>query len=891
MARKAFALFGVIGLEGASAVFKQLNAIDKKAKDVSKQLMKTGRAFEKVGKGMTKTFTVPIAIAGAAILKFGGDFEKAMTTSLAIMGDVSDKMKKEMSGAARDMSKRTKQSAAELANAYYFLASAGYDAAQSIKALPVVTKFATAGNFEMSLATDLLTDALSALGMAVDDAAKNEINLIEVSDVLVKANTLANASVQQFSESLTNKAGAALKILGKTVQEGTAVLAAYADQGVKGAEAGTQLGIVLRDLQKAAINNEQAFKDSKISVFDNAGEMRNMADVIGDVESSLEGMSDKQKKATLSTLGFQEKSISSLLTLIGTSEKIREYQVALEDAAGTTENVSEKQLQNFNDQLTILKNRLIDVAIGLSQDLLPVMKNRVVPAVEEFIKKIQGLIDKFRALPSGVKETIFRIVGLTAVMGPAFMITGKLMTAIAGLRTTVLLLNQALLANPFGLFGLAVVAVGVSVVGLKNKMRDLRLEHEKYIILTTDQAKNNDLLESFDKLQDGMLANKAALKDNATFYKHFGKEVDELSKKARELGKEIVGNTTERYQLIEAIANELTGARSLTGVTKTYAEMLSVVKKRIEGTTKATKDNTESIDENSNAVDKNSSKKLEAILADSAALRAQREEFLAADKKIADDKKLQRESDLLADQEAADRMYNMKLSYEEKLAEKKKNIANLAIDSVYQAFDIFSSIYENQQITLDNYYNKERENIELSAESEAIKQQKIKALDEKTAKEKAKINRKAANLEKVSAIFSIGLSTAQGIMKGYAQLGPIGGTIAAVIIGALGVAQTAIAASKPLPQMADGGIVKNKIGGVDVKVAEAGQDELIMPLKTGIDAISSSIMGKLNSGGNSVTNKGITLNVGTLIADRMGIKKLHRMLQEFDFSEAERVMA
>ena len=137
---------------------------------------------------------------------------------------------------AKSVSKTTTYSAKQAAEAYYFLASAGMSAATSMAALPKVAKFAQAGNFDLALATDLVTDAQSALGLSSKDTAKSIEGLTRVSDVLVKANTLANASVQQFSESLTNKAGAALRLVGKDVEEGVAVLAAFADQGLKGSE-------------------------------------------------------------------------------------------------------------------------------------------------------------------------------------------------------------------------------------------------------------------------------------------------------------------------------------------------------------------------------------------------------------------------------------------------------------------------------------------------------------------------------------------------------------------------------------------------------------------------------------------------------------------------------
>ena len=174
-----------------------------------------------------------LGVATVASIKAFADFDAEMTKSLAIMGNVSDSLQDDMSDAAREVAKTTTFSANQAAEAYFFLASAGLDAAASIEAMPKVAKFAQAGMFDMALATDLLTDAQSALGLTIrDDAIKNMENLVRVSDVLVKANTLANASVEQFSTALTTKAGAALRALGKDVEEGVAVLAAFADQAL-----------------------------------------------------------------------------------------------------------------------------------------------------------------------------------------------------------------------------------------------------------------------------------------------------------------------------------------------------------------------------------------------------------------------------------------------------------------------------------------------------------------------------------------------------------------------------------------------------------------------------------------------------------------------------------
>ena len=345
------------------------------------------------------------AIAGT--VDAAATLDDAMTKSLAIMGDVSDAMRTDMTDAARQVAKETTFSASQAADAYFYLASAGLDAAASLKAMPLVARFAQAGNFDLALATDLLTDAQSALGLTIrDDVVANMRNMAAVSDVLVKANTLANATVQQFSESLTNKGGAALRLVNKELEEGVAVLATWADQGVKGAEAGTRLDIVLRDLANAAIKQAGAFERFGISVFDAQGEMRGMADIVADMERAFDGLSTKQVRAGLATLGFQQRTVSATVSLLGSSGAIRRYQTALEAAGGTTRTVAEKQLESFKAQAILLDNALVDLSITAGQALIPVLKDIAVAIREDILPELGRMFDELRRLDPAFDLTL-----------------------------------------------------------------------------------------------------------------------------------------------------------------------------------------------------------------------------------------------------------------------------------------------------------------------------------------------------------------------------------------------------------------------------------------------------------------------------------------------------
>jgi len=403
------------------------------------------RQAEKSLTNFGKNAGIALGAATAAVGAFAvmsvkafAEFDAEMTKSLAIMGDVSDTLRSDMAQAAREVAKETTFSANQAAESFFFLASAGLDATQSIAALPQVSKFAQAGMFDMALATDLLTDAQSALGLTVDDATANLTNLTRVSDVLVKANTLANASVEQFSKALTTKAGAALRSLGKEVEEGVAVLAAFADQGIKGEIAGTQLSIVLRDLTTKAIDNRREFDRYNVSVFDSAGEMRNMADIVGDLEGALDGMSDETAKATLLQMGFSDKSLASLMALMGTSEAIREYEQSLKDAGGTTDEVSGKQLETFNAQLDLLKSRFTDVMLTVGEGLTPTLMTfaeEMGPLIDELAPALIGLFEEMAPV---IEELFTQLPGFIEALIPLIPVVGDLATLVLGMAQAIM---------------------------------------------------------------------------------------------------------------------------------------------------------------------------------------------------------------------------------------------------------------------------------------------------------------------------------------------------------------------------------------------------------------------------------------------------------------------
>jgi TP901 family phage tail tape measure protein len=370
---------------------------------------------------MSLAVTAPLAILGGLGVRAFSDFDQAMTESTSIM-QVTNKQMERMKELALELSAEgtVLQAPKDLAESYFFLASAGKDAEQAMALLPQVATFATAGAFDMALATDLLTDAQSALGLTSKDVAKDMESLTLVGDTLVKANTLANASVQQFSTALTTKAGAAIKAYNIDLNEGVALLAAYADQGIKAELAGNAVDRMLRLLTKASRENASAFEALNVRVFDSQGEFRTFQEIIGDLERATQHLSTEQKAAALEMLGFEARVQAVILPLLGTSKALGRYSKELDNVGGVMQDVAKKQMESFRNQMTDLLNLIKVAGVELGEVLAPTL-----------IRVAQGvgrLVDKWRTLEDNTKRLVVAFAALAAAMGPVLVAMGSMIT-------------------------------------------------------------------------------------------------------------------------------------------------------------------------------------------------------------------------------------------------------------------------------------------------------------------------------------------------------------------------------------------------------------------------------------------------------------------------------
>jgi TP901 family phage tail tape measure protein len=452
-----------------SNYIKELEKAEKKTTStvarISQTLDKVGRSMQSMGRTLTTRVTMPLVALGGAAVRAFSTFDQAMVESTAIMNVTAEQIN-QMREHALDLAKQGTQGPRELAESYYFLASAGMNAEESMQALPEIMKFATAGAFDMAEATDLLTDAQSAFGLTVKgDAELNRKNMVALGDQLVKANTLANASVQQFSEALTNRGAAAFRAFNKDSSEALATLAVMADRGLKGVAAGTSLERLTTLLAKSALGNAEAHDLMGLKIFDASGKMRHMGDIVNNLDDILAGMDDETKALTLDMLGFDARVQSTIKLLLGGGDALKRFDKELDNAGDTTQKVYDEQMKSFSAQVKVLWDQIKVLGIEIGEKL--------VPHIKTLLSWVEKQIEKWDDLEEGTQETILKMGAFTAAIGPLLTAGGTLLTwagalikAIASIKAGVLALIPlmkgkwlaAMLASRAGILGIVAAA-------------------------------------------------------------------------------------------------------------------------------------------------------------------------------------------------------------------------------------------------------------------------------------------------------------------------------------------------------------------------------------------------------------------------------------------------
>lgn len=459
--------------QSATAVQK-IAATGEKLKTVGDNISSAGQKLLPV--------TVGVTALGTASVTTAANFESSMSQVQATMGITKDAMSTvngqsvntmdTLSKLAKKMGAETAFSASECAEALNYLALAGYDTQQMCDTLPTVLNLAAAGDIALADASDMVTDAMSALGMGVDEAET-------MVDQMAKTASTTNTSVAQLGEGILTIGATAKSIKGGTAELNTA-LGILANNGIKGAEGGTHLRNIILSLQNPTDKAAAQMEALGLSVYDSEGNMRSMNDILGDLNKSMDGMTSAEKSNIISTI-FNKTDLSSVNALLAnTGETWDSLQKSITDSGGAAQQMADTQLDNLQGQITILKSALEGLAISFGELLMPTIK-QIVGWVQKFVDRLNGMND-------GMKKVIMTVALLAAALGPVLIVIGKVISAVGTIMTVVpkiagvintvkgafAALNTTMLANPITLIIAAIAALVAAFIYLWNNCDGFR---------------------------------------------------------------------------------------------------------------------------------------------------------------------------------------------------------------------------------------------------------------------------------------------------------------------------------------------------------------------------------------------------------------------------------
>ena len=375
---------------------------------------KVGQAVQTAGQHMMKVTTAIGGVAAASVT-VAANFEQQMSKVQAISGATAEETDK-LTESARQWGRDTKYSATEAGEAFEYMALAGWKTDDMLEGIGGILNLAAASAMDLGTASDIVTDYLTAFGLSAKDAGK-------FADEMAYAMSHSNTTTEALGEAYKNCAATAAS-MGYSVEETTAVLMTMANAGVKGGEAGTALNAIMTRLATDTKGCATELAKYGVEVYDAQGNMNSLSSILTGVRGVWNNLTDEQQANLAKTIAGTNQ-FSALQTImsglsdeaIASGMSFSDYAEALQNCDGTASDMAATMQDNLLGRLTQLKSKLEDIGITVGNALLPFM--------EKAVAKIGELADKFAALSPQQQETILKIAGVVAAIGPLLTIVGK----------------------------------------------------------------------------------------------------------------------------------------------------------------------------------------------------------------------------------------------------------------------------------------------------------------------------------------------------------------------------------------------------------------------------------------------------------------------------------
>lgn len=419
------------------------------------------KGFERVAGTVVKIGTAiggALSAAGGYAIKVGSDFEAGMSNVAAISGATGEDLQK-LTDLAKEMGATTKFSATEAAEGYQYMAMAGWKTEDMLNGLPGIMNLAAAAGEDLGEVSDIVTDALTAMGLSANDSA-------HFADVLAAASSNSNTNVSMMGETFKYAAPLA-GALGYNIEDLAQAIGLMANSGIKSTQAGTSLRSILTRLADPPKDCAAAMEQYGISMTNSDGTMKSLMEVMENMRDSLGGLSEQEQASAASAIGGQE-AMSGLLAIVNASESdFDKLASAIDNADGAAQSMADTAQDNLQGKLTILKSALEGVGISAYEKFEEPLKKAVDMVTEAvsnfdldaFLQKGSDVLEKLKDAAPVIATITGALTGLYGSLKMADKLKnfGEMMAAISK--------AGGLIASIGGPIAIVVAAIAALVAG------------------------------------------------------------------------------------------------------------------------------------------------------------------------------------------------------------------------------------------------------------------------------------------------------------------------------------------------------------------------------------------------------------------------------------------
>ena len=490
------------------------------------------------------------------------DFNKTLTNSITMFGELDEEMEGALETATRELATNIPRSANDAAEALYYFGSAGLNATDALGALDTVGKFAVANNISMEESAQTAASMMKLYGIDVE-------NLEGSLDQTTYAMKTSLMTMTDMNEALSYVGGIAATS-GISISELGALLSVFADAGIKGSMAGTALRRVISNLKAPTNKVKTALDDMGVSIYDDAGNMRDFGVIIQEIITALGGMTEEEAAVASEALAGT-RALSGFSKIASLSaDQFAKMETDIEGAGGTIQEMFVTQMDTPATKIATLSNKFNELKMSIGEALIPVLETLMgimEPLIGFFTKHntvLAGLIVSVGLLSTAylamkaamMIQSIISAVStgmglLAAAMGISTAATGGATVATWGF-------NAALLANPIVWIIIAIVALIAAIVLLWKNWDEV----SKALGEAWDWMK-----EKFGAVKDAIVGFVGNIKEKWT---EFGNKVKEKCGDIKESIVDFASKTKEKLTTWASTAKE-----KITGFASTAKEKIT----------------------------------------------------------------------------------------------------------------------------------------------------------------------------------------------------------------------------------------------------------------------------------------------------------------------------